>query len=129
MNGNLRARDTWARIAKLALGALQLVLATSLWAQTTYTCLPTCSETDARFLSLGGSRYSTIAGDEIAITLAAPATSTTLSFDIFDGETGGVWDAGTAPLLYKLYADPVGNGTGTRLVASWNGTSMRDSAW
>src|SRR5687767_12976069 len=128
MNG-IRACNAFRRVVRLALWALQLALATSLWAQTTTTCLPTCGATDARFLSLAGTRFGTLAGDEIAITLAASSTSDTISFELFDGETGGIWDAGSAPLVYKLFADPRGDGSGTTKVGEWRGSIMSDTTW
>lgn len=129
MNGHNWARNAGKRIATLALWTLQLAFATTAFSQTTYYCLPSCSNVDGRFLSLSGSRYSTIAGDQITIQLASPESSTALSFDIFDGETSGVWDGGSAPLVFKLFADPTGDGTGTRKVGEWKGDIMRDSAW
>ena len=128
MDGHIHATDTRHRIAALLVIALHLIVASFATAQTYY-CLPTCSQIDARFLSLAGSHFQSIAGDQIAITLADSSGADSLSFEIFDGETGGVWDIGTSPLVYSLYADSTGKGTGTRLVGRWYGSSMSDSAW
>ncbi|MBC8144440.1 MAG: hypothetical protein H7X80_02575 [bacterium] len=108
--------------------AVALTTATELLAQTT-TCLPSCSTTDGRFLSLAGSKYKTLSGDEIAIVLCAPSGSTSISFDIFDGESSGIWDAGTAPLVYKLYSDSAAGGDGTFKVGEWKGDIMTNNGW
>lgn len=116
------------RILQFTVVMIIIMVAPRVEAQTT-TCLPTCSTTDGRFLSLAGSRYKTLAGDEIAIELAAPSGSTSISFDIFDGETSGVWDGGTAPLVFKLFCDSLGDGSGTTKIGEWQGDIMSDSAW
>ena len=128
MTGHFGQRAAWACRALLALFTLAVATATPALAQTTY-CLPTCSQTDARFISLAGSGYRSVAGDQIAITLASGSTTDSVVFEIFDGETSGVWDAGTSPLVFSLYADRHGDGTGTRLVGQWSGRGMADTAW
>ncbi|MBC8144945.1 MAG: hypothetical protein H7X80_05115, partial [bacterium] len=94
-----------------------------------YYCLPTCSKTDARFLSLCGSKYQSIAGDQIAIKFSSARNSDSLVFEIFDGETSGVWDGGTAPLSFVLFADPRNDGTGSTRLGSWSGEDMGDTVW
>jgi len=94
-----------------------------------YMCFPTCSETDGRFLALAGSGLSTLAGDTISLELAAPRTATTLEIGIFDGDTGGLWDVGTLPMEYTLYADPAADGSGTVVMGQWLGNVMPNNAW
>ena len=128
MDRHIQAGGMRHHVAAILIIAL-IVINASLASAQTYYCLPTCSQTDARFLSLSGSAFRSIAGDQIAISLAAGNTTDSITFDIFDGETSGVWDGGTAPLVYSLYADASGDGTGTRLVGKWYGNAMSDSAW
>jgi hypothetical protein len=94
-----------------------------------YTCFPTCSSTDGRFLALAGTGLQTLAGDSITIEIAVPAGRTTFELDIFDGETGGYWDIGTTPSIYTLYADPLGNGTGATVIGTLPYASLLDNAW
>lgn len=103
--------------------------APSVTAQTTYTCFPTCSTTDGRFLSLAGTGLDAFAGNTITIGIGLPPNATTLEIGIFDGESGGNWDKGTSPLSYVLYADPMGDGTGAIELETFGGNSMTDNAW
>jgi hypothetical protein len=95
----------------------------------TYVCFPTCSETDAHFLSLAGTGADTLAGDAIQVEFAAPSTATALEIGIFDGDTSGDWDQGSVPLEYTLYADRAADGSGTVQVGQWMGSTMTDNAW
>jgi hypothetical protein len=47
----------------------------------------------------------------------------------FDGNTSGLWDIGTTPLVYTLYADPNVVGDTSIQVAQWTGSQMADNAW
>jgi hypothetical protein len=101
----------------LLLCVLALTPATAM-AQTA-SCIPSCDETDSRLLEL---------------QIRSPGGGFPLSF--FDGETSagdGYWDlnsAGSDPqLTFNLYADPTGEGTGTFLVASYDGEAMVDNGW
>src|SRR5688572_18820287 len=128
MNANIIRHRRRARLVAYIFCALQLVIATTASAQS-YFCLPSCSATDGRFLSLSGSKYQSIAGDQIAIKLAAPTGSDSISFEIFDGETSGVWDLGTASLDFVLFSDPDGDGTGLQRLGRWSGSNMGDTVW
>lgn len=131
---------TRTRIRRMMLAAA-FMAATSIglsvgnaFAQTAYTCFPTCSETDARFLSIAGTGLKTLAGQEITMTVTSPGNAAQVEIGIFDGESGaggssGHWDIGTTPLIYTVYADPLGNGTGTVQLGQWGGDSMPDNAW
>ena len=116
-------------IAAYLLSTAALIFAPPLIAQPSYTCFPTCAVNDGRFLAIAGSELSTLAGNEISIGLATPGTATQIEIGIFDGETGGRWDIGDSPLEFTLYADPLGNGSGTHQVGQWSGTVMPDNAW
>ena len=98
-------------------------------AQAVYTCLPTCEVDDARFLTIAGGNLSTLAGESINLTFAVPADATSIKIGIFDGETSGAWDQGSAELEFSLYADPVVSGATSDLVAQWSSTAMIDNGW
>lgn len=58
------------------------------------------------------------------ITFIAPSTAPTLEIGIFDGDSAGLWDLQANPpesLEYTLFADPVGDGSGTAMVGQWLG--------
>ncbi|MEO5930617.1 MAG: FlgD immunoglobulin-like domain containing protein [Candidatus Kapaibacterium sp.] len=98
-------------------------------AQKRYVYFPTYDVRDAHFLSIAGSGIATLAGQNIYLTLTSPAAATSLEIGVFDGETGGMWDVGTVPLEYTLFADPTADGTGTTQVGTWRGDAMPDNAW
>lgn len=105
-------------------------------------CLPTCSSVDGRFLDISGPGLSTIVDEEIVVNFVS--TGDNLNFSVFDGEAGGFWDnvSGTEKfeLIYELYADPQGDGSGIGgpVIAIWSGngsaglntgTPMADNSW
>jgi len=77
------------------------------------------------------------------LTVAVPAGSTSFQLGIFDGDVRGTdgagvqhWDIGVQSLYeYTLFADPLGDGSGTTVVEMQPGspsiasTSMPDNAW
>ncbi|MBI4526965.1 MAG: hypothetical protein HY695_24475 [Deltaproteobacteria bacterium] len=93
-----------------------------------YSCFPTCSETDGRFLSLVGSGLASLAGTTISIGLTAPSTATALQLGIFDGETSGLWDYGSAQVEYTLYADPLADGSGSVIAGQWLGNGVNPTS-
>jgi hypothetical protein len=98
----------------------------------TYTCFPSCTVNDGRMLALAGSGNDAFAGNAITIGIGLPPDATTLEVFIFDGDTGGKWDVrGASPqdLVYEIYADPNGNGTGMTAVTAVSGSTMVDNAW
>jgi hypothetical protein len=121
-------RTTFLIRTGLLLIALLLTLGAETRAQE-YTCFPTCSETDGRFLSLADASFNTLSNNLIVLKLGSAGVSSTVNIGIFDGETSGRWDVGTTPLIYTLYADPDGDGFGSTVVATWSGATMPDNAW
>ena len=125
--------------SRFALGVLLLAACFSgksgVQAQTTapqWVCFPTCASNDARMLSLAGAGVSSLAGQEILISLTAAPDEIDMKVDFFDGDTGGHWDNATAsPLLYQVFADPRGDFSGISgtPVETWVGTSMPNNAW
>lgn len=94
-----------------------------------YVCLPTCSVSDARFFAIAGVGNVTLAGQSIFIKVAVPSTMSSFQLGFFDGDTSGLWDKGTSPLVYTLLADPNANQTGTQELIQWTGSSLADNAW
>lgn len=95
-----------------------------------YVCLPSCSESDGRFLAIAtGHGADTVTGASLSIELAAAATASDLELSIFDGETGGWWDQGRAPLHFQIVADPRGDGTGNVVVMNIPGNRLLDNGW
>jgi len=105
-----------------------------------FTCLPTCSTVDGRFLSFGGQFIDTFVFPVLTFGLGSPAGSATIEFGVFDGEGGDLWDSGTdaGPLEFTLFADPLGDTSGTFVIGTWtsdgvgginNGMPMPDNAW
>lgn len=106
--------------------AMMTTLAT---AQQRYSYLPTASVTDGRFLSIAGAGINTLGDNTLTFKITSPGAAASVEIGIFDGETGGMWDQGTVPLQFTLYADPTGDGSGTTQVGQWSGASMADNAW
>jgi len=98
-------------------------------AQDSFVCLPTCSETDGRFFSLAGAELITLGEASMDVEFVAPSGASELRIDIFDGETGGFWDHGSDELMYTLYEDPTGDGSGAVQVGQWQGGDMLDNDW
>ncbi len=117
-----------------------------------FAAFPTQNPTDGRFLGFGCSGLSTLE-QSVHLTIGAPASSTTFTLNVFDGETGrpdsnnkAHWDLGSRQLKFALYADPlrtantdpgnligswVGNGTNPTSGPLWTASSatMADNDW
>jgi hypothetical protein len=107
-----------------------------------FTCLPTCTENDGKFLVLAGSNLSTFGGNKAILWIAIPGNVKTFDLSIFDGDFGkddagtlnylnGNWDLGTGEVTYTLYEDPTQSGTGTTVAGTWKGNAdnMPNNAW
>ncbi len=102
-------------------------------------CMPTCSETDGRFLVLAGSKLASFGGFQNTAWLIVPKNGASDSFNlsIFDGDSGagganwneGNWDLQKASVTYTLYADPAHDGSGSMVVGTWNSAVMPNNAW
>jgi|CXWL01.1.fsa_nt_gi hypothetical protein len=106
-----------------------LLAASPLAAQ--FACLPSCSATDARFLSVIGPALGGVSPWEISGTIALPATASEVRLGVFDGNATGQWDysGGAVPLDFLLFEDPTGTGAGWVQVGQWSGTTMVDNGW
>lgn len=118
-----------AAVRPLYLAITSLILSISSLAAQQYTYLPTASTTDGRFLSITGGSIQTLGDNPMILKLASPGTSSSMEIGIFDGDTQGIFDQGTVPLVFRLYADPEGNGTGTTQLAEWQGSAMTNNGW
>lgn len=105
-----------------------------------YTCLPTCSETDGKFLSMPGENMASFGGESIIVWISVPEGQGAFDVGFFDGDSGkdnagninprqGNWDNTTTETTYTLYADPLKDGSGTQVVRTWQGQSMPNNAW
>ncbi len=107
-----------------------------------YSCLPTCAENDGKFLTLVGDNMRSLGGVKITTWIAVPATATTFQVSIFDGDSGkdnagainykaGNWDNTQTEATYTLYADPLKDGAGTQVLATWRGNQdpMPNNGW
>ncbi len=106
------------------------------------TCIPSCSETDGKFLSVAGQRMDSFAQSRIVLWVSVPADWPSFELGFFDGDSGkdnngnvggmwvGNWDETTDEIVYRLYADPVKNGSGTQPIQEWRGNrDMPNNAW
>ena len=126
-----RAVSGLAAVALLGASAAALLPASPVSAAgEPVSCLPTCDETDSRMLSLPGAGLQSLSGPTISVFVTVADPATTLDLGIFDGDTGGLWDAGTTDVEYSLYADPVKSGGGV-LIDQWlgNGDAMPNNDW
>ena len=82
-----------------------------------YSCLPTCSSVDGRFLSMAHSNSLNSCPDEVAsFRLVVDGSKDSFELGIFDGDgmestgnTGARWDSGHQTLYeYAVYFDPTG---------------------
>jgi hypothetical protein len=105
-------------------------------------CLPTCTATDGRFLTIAGQNFVTLSDTVFTLKIAVPVGAGTFSVGFFDGESGGIslggshWDNGVlAEYHYRLSADsnndgipegPVDLVPGFPAVSSFG---MPDNAW
>ncbi len=107
-----------------------------------YTCLPTCSETDGKFLHISNSGMATFSGEKVVAWVSVPGDFTSFELSIFDGDSGkdnagnlnwaaGNWDDTTTEATYTLYADPLKDGAGSLVIAQWLGNTdnMLNNAW
>ncbi len=100
-----------------------------------YTCMPTCVESDGKFLSMVGNDMASFSGTPIVFWVQAPSGSASFEIGIFDGDSGksitgtlsatswgnGHWDETAEQVVYTLYADKYRDGQGTIIVGQWFG--------
>jgi Bacterial Ig domain/SdrD B-like domain len=102
-----------------------------------WVCFPSCSTIDGRMLALAGNNVASLAGNELIVGLNAAPDSASITISVFDGDSGsggtaGNWDhPSSSPLLYELFADPLGDASGLSgtPVETWYGSTMANNAW
>ena len=105
-----------------------------------FTCLPSCSETDGKFLVVPGEDVASFGGAEVVLWISVPGKQSSFTVEIFDGDAGkdssggtvwsnGNWDARIVELNYKLYADPTKSGSMDNVVAEWTSSQMPNNQW
>lgn len=94
-----------------------------------YLYFPSAEEKDARFVAIVGNGLASLGDQKLSTKLAVPRTASQLEVGVFDGDTGGLWDVGTTPITFTLYADPLNNGAATQMIRQWSSTQMADNAW
>ena len=89
-----------------------------------FSCLPTCSEIDSKMFVFIGMNTAGINNTTMNFGITSPAGADTVEIGIFDGDAGDSdWDLnsnGGNEILFTLFADPNGDGTGTLVVAQWS---------
>jgi len=125
MTGNFHVRA--AACSLMLIAAIGTMTALRLQAQ--YSYLPTPSTVDGRFISITGGSIQTLGENPLVFKLASPSGASSIEIGIFDGDTYGTFDQGTVPLIFTLYADPEGDGSGTQVLNEWSGSSMTDRSW
>ncbi len=97
-----------------------------------FSYFPSASATDGRMLSIAGDNLSTLGGNTVTLSFSVANNATNYQLGFFDGDDRSIWDADqstTFPTRFELYADPLGSGTGTVLVATWTEADMLANAW
>jgi hypothetical protein len=120
-----------------------MLLNTAAWGQA-FHCIPSCDNGDIRFLSIPSAGLSSLAEQEINVQIVIPGDLADFELGIFDGDTGLTsppvndtgsaapvdhWDLNAGRLAFELFADPLGDGSGTVLAASFDGQTMPDNDW
>lgn len=118
-------------LALLAVCAAVLVSLVPASAAPVYSYFPTASTTDGKMLRIAGVDLQTLAGQTVTVSFSADKSTSTFNVGFFDGASNTAWDQSTVafPTSYTLYADPLGDGTGTTVVATWLSTAMAANAW
>jgi uncharacterized protein YegL len=122
----------WSNIGRLISGTIGTY-------EEGYYCMPTCTETDGRFLVMPGESVASFGGARIVLWIEAPPGSASFDVGIFDGDSGrdsegninmsgGNWDDTETNTTYTLYADPVRDGTGMTVVGQWQGNDSNPTA-
>ena len=102
--------------------------------------MPTCTETDGRFLGIAGSDMASFEGVTNIVWVSVPQGSASFTLSIFDGDSGqdnnggkvwyqGNWDTTVSDVTYTLYADPLRDGSTSTVVGTWSSTQMPNNAW
>jgi len=96
-----------------------------------YSYFPTGTQNDGKMLAIAGTGISTLADYKVTLSFSVDNAASQFNIGFFDGASNTTWDMYTTamPTTYTLYADPLGNGTGTTVVATWTDSQMAANAW
>ena len=95
-----------------------------------YSYFPTSDVTCSRMLVIaGGPGTATLNDQDLDVQLVVPKTESVLEFGLFDEDTSGMWDQGSQPLRFTLYADPGADVKGTTKLLEWDGAAASDNTW
>ncbi len=97
---------------------------------TAYSAFPDDDPDSGKFLGVAGS--GTLTNVPIICHIGVPSGETSFDLDIFDGDISDHWDQYYDDFDYMdfmLYEDPLKDGTGSTLVASWTHYSMTNDDW
>jgi hypothetical protein len=96
--------------------------------------LPSAATTDGKFIGVSGQGLETFTRP-VHVWIGVPASSTTLTLDVFDGDLGGSWDVhdalSPASTRFALYADPTKSGltAGKTPITTANSATLADNGW
>src|SRR2546428_4942754 len=95
----------------------------------TGTGLPSLDPDDAKFFGVAGTDLQTLSGVTVVMYIGVPAGSSTFSVGLLDGDVGGAWDSGTTSFSYKLFKDPLKNGTTAKHLDTITSAQALDDDW
>ncbi|MGB2692568.1 MAG: hypothetical protein WBC96_08735 [Thermodesulfobacteriota bacterium] len=95
------------------------------------TCLPTCNISDGQFfVFIAKDQPNGISNPTQNFGITSPAHSGTVEIGIFDGDSAeSNWDIGSVDLKFTVFADPMGDGSGTIVVAQWTSDDTPNNDW
>jgi hypothetical protein len=96
-----------------------------------WTYMPTGNETDGKWLTTVTGGTASFTGNVITLWIALGGDKTSFQVGFFDGDAGNgsYWDNQAVPTTYTLYADPLRDGSGKTVVATWTSDQMADNQW
>ena len=93
-------------------------------------CLPSCDVTDGLFFTfIAKDQPNGVSNQNMNFGITSPANAESVEIGIFDGDNGADWDIAGVELLFTLFADPEGDGTGTIAVEQWTSADMINNDW
>ena len=128
VSAGLRNISAISLLAALVVALLLPVVAS---AAPVYSYFPTSLNNDAKMLCISGTNLQTLSGTSVSVSFSVDNTESQFNLGIFDGAANTVWDdAGAAfPTTFVLYADPLGDGTGTTVIDTWTDANMSANSW
>jgi hypothetical protein len=120
-----------AGVATLVALAVYFACAQSVLAAPQYSYFPSGATNDGRMLVVAGTGLETLSGTSVSVSFSVANSETQFNIGIFDGESDTDWDSnsGNFGTTYTLYADPLGDGTGTTQIDTWTDADMSANSW